>query len=1136
MKLKLNMVVLLPGTTWTKWLIWLTTFSIATVAMETTETFFSLTNLHFTQDLYNVTVPENSLGKTFVTPASKMGIYIPENIPVKISYQILNSDNDLFKAEDHLVGNFYFLLIRTHSGSYGRLNREFRSEYSLKIKAVAESKDVAFETTTAVKVYVSDVNDLQPLFDYNFYNVSVREDTQLHTSIAQVSAYDGDEGLNAQIYYSFVQRTNVFAIHPTNGVITLTRPLDYYLQKEYSIDMLAQDRGPLSPQTYRKRPAKLYVHVLEVNYHSPDISIRKLPNLIEPGNKEIILAIVNVVDKDRGENGQIHSVEIVKGSLNGLITLEKGGQDGEYRVVLKASEQITVPTPGFNVTLKAEDRGQPRLLSNKTFYVSVYDTRLIPKFSKSVYNVTLEEIALINTPVTFVTTQLSQGNFDPRYEIVEGNVENSFKINQISGLVSTSAVIDAEKVKNVQLKIIVYDAVKTQHANSDSCIVNISIKDNNDNAPQFDITDNVSEIYIQENLPVGSSIFKIGAIDKDQNENGKTSLSITNSRHVPFEIDPFTGVIRTSDLLDYETMRLTYKLNIRVSDWGTPYPRENEIIFTINLQDVNDNVPEFEKKGCSGYISRDAPVNTEVVIVAAIDFDVNDLIQYRIIGGNSDNCFSLHSESARVFLNCSLRDMPDEKRYLRVVAFDGIHESAPVDIEMTLVNLKQSDKLSNSLVNIQCQATDIFQKLQDIVTQSRQANVQTNFGILERVDPVPVNNAPEFNDTIPTSLEVSEGLEVGTVIARIEAVDLDQGYNGKLVYVVRAGDIDGHFKVDMDTGKLMLMSKLDREIRDEYNLLIEVSDLGTPSLSANASLAVRVLDENDNPPKFEQDTYSAVISENININATVTQVSASDNDLGKNAKISYTIVSHTDHFSINPSNGMITVNRALDRERHPVYTVLVRASDMGEGHISLSSTATVLVELTDVNDVVPAFTPDVYSVRIREDLPVGAIVTVVTAADTDEGKNGEVLYQLVYGEDYFEIDSDTGVIRIIKSLDYESQQVHNISVRAQDGGIPSLISVCFINIEIVDVNENLLAPVFENFFDYGYVSENEPVGTTVMFVKAYDPDGDGVTYSIRDGSGLGRFTIDSNGKYFFNRSLQIMSVLYKKTSISRVYF
>lgn len=1101
----------LPGTT--LWLIWITAFCLATVSMATSSGInFDLKDLHFTQDLYNVSVPENSMVRTFVTPASKMGIYVPEDIAVKISYHIVNSEDDLFKVESSQVGDFVFLLIRTHSSSYGRLNREFRSDYRLQIKAMAEYARQTYETFTSVVVFISDINDLQPLFDHDSYDITVAEDTVLHTSIAKVSAYDGDEGINAEIYYSFAQRTNTFAIHPTSGEITLTRPLNYFLQKEYKVKIVAQDRGPVTLQSLSKRPALLTVHVTQVNFFPPDISIQKLPRVIEPGQNEIVLAMVNVRDRDMGDNGKVQSVKIVQGSQNGLITLQKGENEGEHRVILLQSDHSSLPGPGFNVTLMATDRGQPALSANESFYVSVYDTKVTPKFAKSQINAQIEEISPVNTPVVFLSVRPSDSHFDVRYRIVDGNNDNLFKINQISGLLSTSAPLDAEVVKNVQLRVMVYDSVQKFHVNSDTCLVNIRILDNNDNAPQFYITDNVSEIYIQENLGIGTSVFTIGAKDADSGENGKISFSLINVHSIPFDIDPFTGVIRTTEVLDYETMRHLYKLDIRISDWGTPYSRENNMIFKINLQDANDNQPEFEKVGCTGYLSKDAPVNSEILIIPAIDFDVNDVIHYYINGGNEYGCFNVDLESARITLNCSLKDVAETKLHLQAVAKDGIHESESMDIEIELVDGPDNSKLPDGLVSITCQPTDVFQKLQNMVTLSRQNNEPSDFGIKQKIDVGTTNTAPEFLDTVSTKLEISESVAVGTVIAKLQAVDNDSGYNGTLVYVIESGDIDGAFKVDMYTGGLKILSELNREIRGEYSLLVKVSDLGSPPLSASITLSVKVLDENDNAPQFEQEVYSASVAENVKINTTIAKVSATDKDLGKNAEIKYTIVSHTDHFSINPRSGLIVVNKPLDRESHSVYTILVRASDRGEKQVSLSSTATVLVEVTDVNDNIPEFTPDVYSVRIREDLPVGSVVTVVTAADTDEGRNGEVDYQLVYGEDYFEIDSETGVIRIIRSLDYEFQQVHNISVRAQDGGVPPLISVCFINIEVVDVNENLLPPEFKTFFAHGYVLENEPVGTTVMFLTAEDPDGDGVSYSIRDGSGLGRFSIDANGK------------------------
>ncbi|XP_052280093.1 protocadherin Fat 1-like isoform X4 [Dreissena polymorpha] len=1092
----------------TKCLVWVTALCLATVTLTTEGA--GLYDLRFTQNVYNVLVPENSHGKTFAIPTSKMGIFIPENLPVTITYQLLDTTEDLFKVEDRLVGDFSFLLIRTHSGSYGKLNREFKSEYHFKVKAVAESNGVTFETTTNVIVYISDLNDLQPLFDQTSYEVSVPEDTQLHQSIAQVSAYDGDQGINREIYYSFVDKTNVFAIHPTSGVVTLTRPLNYFLKKEYTLQILAQDRGPTSTQSTRKRPSTLLVQVRPVNYFPPDINVKKLPTVIEPSQGEVVLAIVKVLDRDIGENGKVKTVQLVQSSAKELISLQKGGQEGEYRVVLRPSAQVETPNRGFNLTVQAIDNGAPALDRNETFYISVYDSNVIPKFTVSAISVHVEEIAPINTPITYVQAE-SNRKFDIRYEIVGGNTFNLFKVNHISGLVSTSAILDAEKLRNLQLKIVVYNAVQRNLRSSDTCIVNITIVDNNDNAPQFHITDNVSEIYIQENLPIGSSIFKIGATDLDQNENGKISFSIINAKNVPFEIEPFTGIIRTSSILDYETMRHSYKLNIRISDWGLPFSRENEMIFTVNLQDTNDNKPQFETGNCTGVIHRKTPVGTEVQVVPAIDFDVNDILQYHIEAGNENTCFAINNGTARLTLNCPLGVIKETSQRLRIVAKDGLHDSDPVDIQINITDDPADQRLSGKHVNIVCQRTDIYQRLQNLVALSHTNNEPTDFGIAKTTLPDAVNTAPKFNNSVPKNLDLSEGVAVDSMVARFQAVDQDAGYNGKLVYVIRSGDVEGYFKIDMFTGTLKVMSPLDREFRDEYRLLLEVSDLGSPQLLSNISVDIKVLDENDNAPKFNQDLYTVTISESINVNSTVAQVSATDKDLGKNAEIVYTIVSNTDHFSINPSNGIIKVNKPLDREKYPVYQVLVRASDRGEKLVSLSSTATVLVELTDVNDVVPEFTPNSYSVRIREDHPVGSVVTVVTAADTDEGKFGEVSYHLVYGEDFFEIDSETGVIRIIKGLDYESHQVHNISVRAQDGGIPPLVSVCFINIEVSDVNENFLAPVFESFFAIGYVSENEPIGVTVMFVKAYDPDGDGVTYSIRDGSGLGRFTIDSNG-------------------------
>lgn len=181
---------------------------------------------------YNVTIPENSMGKTYVVPLQKMGIRLSPLEPVgEIKYQIKSGDKEkFFKAEERTVGDFCFLLIRTRTGNVNVLNRERKERYSLEVRATAtrrdgKNKQIVLEAEARVEVTVLDTNDLNPLFYPTEYEASVTEDTPLHRSILRVVAEDADLGRNGEIYYSFTEETDQFAVHPVNGIITLTRPL-----------------------------------------------------------------------------------------------------------------------------------------------------------------------------------------------------------------------------------------------------------------------------------------------------------------------------------------------------------------------------------------------------------------------------------------------------------------------------------------------------------------------------------------------------------------------------------------------------------------------------------------------------------------------------------------------------------------------------------------------------------------------------------------------------------------------------------------------------------------------------------------------------------------------------------------------
>lgn len=219
----------------------------------------------FTRTAYNVTIPENSIGKTYATPKShdeRIGIKIQKSC--NILYRIFSGDRDkLFKAEERIVGNFAFLAIRTRTSNV-ILNREKNEEYVLKIKALVSCPEHkpnhSYEDDCLINVLVLDRNDLSPLFYPTEYSVTISEDLPMHSSIVQVTAEDADLGLNGEIYYSFLDDSPYFSVHPSTGVISNIRQLEHLGDQLFEIFVLAIDRGS-AMNYYNHQSSKARVHI-----------------------------------------------------------------------------------------------------------------------------------------------------------------------------------------------------------------------------------------------------------------------------------------------------------------------------------------------------------------------------------------------------------------------------------------------------------------------------------------------------------------------------------------------------------------------------------------------------------------------------------------------------------------------------------------------------------------------------------------------------------------------------------------------------------------------------------------------------------------------------------------------------------
>uniref|UniRef100_A0A8C4EGU4 Cadherin domain-containing protein n=1 Tax=Dicentrarchus labrax TaxID=13489 RepID=A0A8C4EGU4_DICLA len=333
--------------------------------------------------------------------------------------------------------------------------------------------------------------------------------------------------------------------------------------------------------------------------------------------------------------------------------------------------------------------------------------------------------------------------------------------------------------------------------------------------------------------------------------------------------------------------------------------------------------------------------------------------------------------------------------------------------------------------------------------------------------------------------------------------DLDVG--GKNIKYVLAGEGAGTiFAINELTGDIHAMKRLDREEKAEYTLTAQVVNADTDEpLEPPSEFIIKVQDINDNPPQFIEGPYRASVPEMSAVGTPVTRVTATDADdpvYGNSAKLVYSILEGQPYFSIDPNSATIKVAlHGMDREMREEYLVVIQAKDMG-GHMGgLSGTTTVTVTLTDVNDNPPKFSKSLYEFVIPEDLPVGKMGGKVKANDRDIGENSKSTYSIVEGDDQnmFEIITDSqtqeGILRLKKPLDYESKRAYTLKVEATNirsepsSGGP-FKDTATVKIVVEDSDE---PPVFSKPMYLLEVNENAPINTVIGTVTARDPDSTG---------------------------------------------
>ncbi|XP_073505818.1 protocadherin gamma-C5-like isoform X42 [Phyllobates terribilis] len=409
------------------------------------------------------------------------------------------------------------------------------------------------------------------------------------------------------------------------------------------------------------------------------------------------------------------------------------------------------------------------------------------------------------------------------------------------------------------------------------------------------------------------------------------------------------------------------------------------------------------------------------------------------------------------------------------------------------------------------------------------------------------DNSPIFSvkDQLLKITEVFSG--PGTRFALEIAEDLDVGVNGVSQYTLNTNP---YFSLSVKNRKdgtlipqLILEKVLDREEKQEHNLILTAIDGGEPARSGTCRITIVVLDINDNPPVFNQSVYKISIRENLPLKTVILTLKATDQDDGANGEIQFSFDGHTSKsarqtFGLNKHTGDIFISELVDYEELSFYELSIRAVDNGSPE--LEGSCIVQVEIEDVNDNSPYITFSSTLYNIQENAPLEAVVGFINVKDEDSGKNGEIKLSLSPNVP-FKIKQIKNRYALVTdgNLDREETPQYTIELTASDLGSPPLYSKTSITLGVSDINDN--APVFTQSTYNAFIKENSDPGTLLCTVSATDLDegaNSDLVYSIVesqiDGSSVSSFVyIHSNdGNIYAQRSfdyeqIQVLQITIK---------
>lgn len=639
----------------------------------------------------------------------------------------------------------------------------------------------------------------------------------------------------------------------------------------------------------------------------------------------------------------------------------------------------------------------------------------------------------------------------------EGQHLEYFEMEPESGILKTRDVVDRELLcaseSSGECELEFEVAVRPVPVSYlEVVVVTAHIIDINDDQPQF--LKSAHTVNVSETALPGATFILPMAQDLDSRAFGvqnylladpppEFALQVNSNDGLPSDV---RLVLRQK--LDRES-QASYNLHLVAVDGGTP-PLSGTLTVIVQVLDANDNSPVFDEDSYEGSVREDAELETVVVQVHATDPDegLSAIVLYDLVtdGGLTQNLpFSIRTETGEIYVDGPL-DFESKPTYmLTVSARDKGPSSVPTNTRVTIHVLDVNDHAPRIIVN---------------------------------------------SLTPSGKVEVPENAEPGQFVAHLSVEDIDAGQNG----LVTCKTENEHFDVEMiytNEYKVVTQAPCDREASEIVRVLITCTDNAQDPLESQTEVEIHILDQNDQAPQFSIPVYSVTVQENNPIGIPLLTVNATDKDVGENAEVSYEVDEDGQNLvTIDSKSGLLRTNAVFDHEKMAQLEFHVIAYD--GGFPTLSSSATVVVKVLDVNDAYPIFAKAAYNFATFENQPVGTEIGTVSANDADDPPYDTVTYTMQARQDVadaFRVEPNTGKIVAKRVLDREARPMYTMNIIASNAGTSHGSSTTSVTVYVADVNDNPPIFTFPNPDNYSVtIPSNAPPGFIVTRLEASDAD------------------------------------------------